>query len=62
MIKLRQDDRGSVLGWYPCGSFTDLFVELQNNPNKGKFYMTIFHKAIWFEQPRDAVWFMLTHL
>ena len=49
-------------GWMQRGPFTDLFTELQNNPGKGKFYMMILKKEIWFERGADASWFVLTHL
>lgn len=48
-------------GWFNRGPFNDIFDKLQQHDSKGKFYMTIMKKEIWFEHGADATWFMLIH-
>jgi hypothetical protein len=46
-------------GWFQRRPFEELKQKLQNNPSKGKFYMMILNKDIWFERGVDATWFIL---
>lgn len=52
---------GNFEGFLRYSEFDKLKVELQNNPNKGKFYMNLMKREVWFEDSKDAVWFSLTH-
>ena len=66
-VVLPQEDHGGMYptgikpfaGWYRRGPFDRLKRQLQNNPSKGKFYMMVLNKDIWFERPEDATWFIL---
>ena len=51
----------TYVGWLRRNTFTDLKRELQLAPSNGRFYMCIMRKEIWFEDPADATWCMLTH-
>ena len=66
-VELPQEDHsgmwapGSMVfhGWYQRGPFEKMKRELQQTPGKGKFYMMILNKEIWFENAADATWFLL---
>ena len=68
MVKLPRDTDADKMyppgvtpfaGWYQRGPFEKMKRELQDNPSKGKFYMMILNKVIWFENAADATWFIL---
>lgn len=52
---------GNFAGWTSWPAFADLKTTLQRQPGKGKFYMNIMDKEIWFENPKDATWVALKY-
>lgn len=52
--------RVAYSGWIMRTSYTSLKRKLQNMSSKGKFYMPLLKKEIWFERSVDATWFILT--
>lgn len=49
----------SYTGWTNLLNFERLKRTLQQKPSKGKFYMDLSYKEVWFEQQSDAVMFAL---
>lgn len=47
-------------GWVHREPYNSLKRQLQANPSKGKFYMMILVKEVWFESAGDAIWFKLS--
>ena len=67
-IELPQEDHGigiyppyarQFTGWYRREQFENFKRELQRNPCKGKFYMSIMNKEIWFDHAPTASYFAL---
>ncbi len=52
---------GNFQGFIRYSDYDKLKVELQNNPSKGRFYMNLMQREVWFQDSKDAVWFSLTH-
>lgn len=46
-------------GWTRRREYEDQKRDLQLLSSKGKFYMTMSHKDIWFEKEKDAAMFIL---
>lgn len=65
-ISLSQDQpqRGNAFrpyeGWSNYRDFDYVKRRLQLYQSKGKFFMEINNKNIWFERKEDVIWFSLT--
>jgi hypothetical protein len=40
-------------------SYATVKRRLQNNPSTGRFYVYYGSSTVWFENEKDALWFML---
>lgn len=52
---------GDYQGWLTWPAFADLKTTLQRQPGRGKFYMSIMKREIWFENAKDAMWVSLKY-
>lgn len=47
--------------WTRSREYDNCKRTLQYHPSKGKFFMKLMSKDIWFEHGADATWFCLKH-
>lgn len=52
---------GSYEGFVTYGELRSIKAELQRSPSKGRFYLTIMKKEVWFQHPKDATWFAIKY-
>lgn len=52
---------GNYQGFLRYSDYDKLKVELQNNSSKGKFWMCLIKREIWFADSKDATWFSLVY-